>query len=97
MMNIFFPSSYILIMEVHMYVLREIPKRPGWAHIQHRHHLQDIIKITSKRKHPELITFKYGSGNAETSEIKSVERYLIPNSQKATKKIKERILKVIGE
>ncbi|XP_031554883.1 TBC1 domain family member 23-like isoform X2 [Actinia tenebrosa] len=89
--------SYILIMEVHMYVLREISKRPGWAHIQHRHHLADILKITSKRKHPELITFKYGAGNLEDSAIKSAERYLIPNSQKATKKIKERILKVIGE
>jgi peptidoglycan hydrolase-like protein with peptidoglycan-binding domain len=85
------------MMEVHMYVLREISKRPGWAYIQHRHHLANVLKITSKRKHPELISFKYGSTDQENSEIKSIERYLIPNPQKATKKIKERILKVIGE
>lgn len=93
----FSPFSYILLMETHMYVLREINKRPGWAHIQHRHHLGSVVKITSKRKHPDLITFKYGTSDQDNIEVKSVERYLIPGAQKATKKIKERILKVIGE
>lgn len=92
-----FPCSYILLMETHMYVLRELNKRPGWAHIQHRHHLGSVVKITSKRKHPDLITFKYGNYDQDSIEVKSAERYLIPGAQKATKKIKERIMKVIGE
>ncbi|XP_032227094.2 TBC1 domain family member 23 isoform X2 [Nematostella vectensis] len=96
--NGYLANSHILLTELHMFVLREIPKRPGWAHIQHRHHFSNVVKITSKRKHPELITFKYGiASDDDDIQVKSVERYIIPNAQKATKKIRDRIMKVIGE
>lgn len=80
-----------------MFILREIPKRDGWAYIQQRHHLTSIVKITSKRKHPDLITFKYGTSDGENIEVLDMERYIIPNARRATQKIKERILKVVGE
>lgn len=80
-----------------MFILREIPKRDGWAYIQHRHHLTSIVKITSKRKHPDLITFKYGTSDGENIEVLDMERYIIPNARRATQKIKERILEIVGE
>lgn len=70
-------------------------ERPGWAHIQSRPHLSSIVKITSKRKHPDLITFKYGTSDGEDFKISGSQRFLIPNSKQVMKKIKEKIMKVI--
>ncbi|KAI4787589.1 hypothetical protein KUCAC02_036361, partial [Chaenocephalus aceratus] len=63
----------------HMYCLREIASRKGFSYIQSRQALNSVVKITSKKKHPELITFKY----------------LIPNAGDATKVIKQQIMKVL--
>ena len=81
----------------HLFILREIvdKNRAGWAHIQSRPHLSSIIKITSKRKHPDLITFKYGTSNGDEFNVTGSQRFLIPNSKQAMKRIKERILKLI--
>ena len=84
-------------MEMHMFVLRELAKRKGFAQVQHRHHLSTVMKITSKKRHPDLITFKFGSSKDDSIEVTHTLRFLIPNAQKATKKIKDRILKVMGE
>ena len=80
-------------------ILREVvdKDRPGWAHIQSRPHLSSVVKITSKRKHPDLITFRYGTTDGDEPEITGSQRFLIPNSKQATKKIKERIMKQIGD
>lgn len=89
-----FICSYILLTEVQLFILREIPKRDGWAYIQNRHHLSSIMKITSKRKHPDLITFRYGTADGEDIEVTETERYVIPSAKKATQKIKDRILQL---
>ena len=86
--------SYILLTEVQLFILREIPKRDGWAYIQNRHHLGSIMKITSKRKHPDLITFRYGTSDGENIEVTETERFVIPSAKKATQKIKDRILQL---
>lgn len=57
-----------------MYCLREISSRRGFAYIQSRQALNSVVKITSKKKHPELITFKYGTNNSAGVEISAVER-----------------------
>ncbi|KAK6320741.1 hypothetical protein J4Q44_G00098480 [Coregonus suidteri] len=57
--------------------------------------LNSVVKITSKKKHPELITFKFGNSNTAGIEISAVERYLIPNAGDATKAIKQQIMKVL--
>ncbi|NXC14746.1 TBC23 protein, partial [Corythaeola cristata] len=90
-----FPSSHLLVTATHMYCLREIPSRKGLAYIQSRQALNSVVKITSKKKHPELITFKYGNSNTSGIEILAVERYLIPNAGDATKAIKQQIMKVL--
>ncbi|XP_018101502.1 TBC1 domain family member 23-like isoform X2 [Xenopus laevis] len=89
-----FPS-HLLVTATHMYCLREILSKKGFAYIQSRQALSTVVKITSKKKHPELITFKYGSSNPSGVEISAVERYLIPNAGDATKAIKQQIMKVL--
>uniref|UniRef100_A0A667YSK0 TBC1 domain family, member 23 n=1 Tax=Myripristis murdjan TaxID=586833 RepID=A0A667YSK0_9TELE len=89
-----FPS-HLLITATHMYCLREIASRKGFAYIQSRQALNSVVKITSKKKHPELITFKFGNNNSAGVEISAVERYLIPNAGDATKVIKQQIMKVL--
>ncbi|XP_055364328.1 TBC1 domain family member 23 isoform X2 [Betta splendens] len=89
-----FPS-HLLVTATHMYCLREIASRKGFAYIQSRQALNSVVKITSKKKHPELITFKFGSNNSTGVEISAVERYLIPNAGDATKVIKQQIMKVL--
>lgn len=67
-------ASHLLITATHMYCLREISSRRGFAYIQSRQALNSVVKITSKKKHPELITFKFGSNNSAGVEISAVER-----------------------
>uniref|UniRef100_A0A3B5LN51 Rab-GAP TBC domain-containing protein n=1 Tax=Xiphophorus couchianus TaxID=32473 RepID=A0A3B5LN51_9TELE len=71
-----FPS-HLLITATHMYCLREIASRKGFAYIQSRQALSSVVKITSKKKHPELITFKFGTNNSAGVEISAVESYII--------------------
>ncbi|KAM8976740.1 TBC1 domain family member 23 [Pelodytes ibericus] len=89
-----FPS-HLLVTATHMYCLREIQSRKGFAYIQSRQALSSVVKITSKKKHPELITFKYGNNSSSGMEIIAVERYLIANAGDATKAIKQQIIKVL--
>lgn len=90
-------SSYILLTSSNLFILREIvdEEHPGWARIQSRPHLTSIVKITSKKKHPDLITFKYGTSDGNAYNITGSQKFLIPNSAQAMKKIKEKIFKVI--
>ncbi|KAL4656497.1 TBC1 domain family member 23-like isoform X2 [Arapaima gigas] len=89
-----FPS-HLLVTATHMYCLREIASHKGFAYIQSRQALNSVVKITSKKKHPELITFKFSSNNKEGVEVQATERYLIPNAGEATKAIKQQIMKVL--
>lgn len=93
-------SSYILLTSTNLLIIKEIvdKDRPGWGHVQGRPHLSSVVKITSKRKHPDLITFRYGTSNSDgEQEITSSQRFLIPNSKAVTKIIKERIMKLMGD
>ena len=58
----------------HIYVLRNIPGQKGFAHIVVRRPLSAIVKITSKKKHPELITFKYGVPEGDSLVISDMDR-----------------------
>jgi len=42
-----------------------------------RRPLKNIVKITSKKKMPELITFKYGSSGDEGVAVTDGERFII--------------------
>ncbi|XP_021341052.1 TBC1 domain family member 23-like [Mizuhopecten yessoensis] len=88
--------TYLFVTDSHLYVLREITSRKGMAHIQARRALGSIVKITSKKRHPELITFKYGCTEDDNSiTVSDLERFLIPKAGEATKVIKTQIMKVL--
>ena len=88
--------SHLLVTDSHLFVLREIADKKGMAWIQARRALGSIVKITSKKRHPELITFKYGSNDEEKGLIiMDLDRFLIPKAAEATKVIKQQIMKVL--
>lgn len=80
-------------MDTHLIVLREIAGRKGAAHVIVKRPLSSIVKITSRKRHPDLITFKYGTTQNDTLLISDMDRFLIPNASDATKLISEQILK----
>ncbi|XP_046409529.1 TBC1 domain family member 23 [Neodiprion fabricii] len=86
-------ESQLLVMDTHLIVLREISGRKGAAHVIVKRPLSSIVKITSRKRHPDLITFKYGSTQNDTLLISDMDRFLIPNASEATKLISEQILK----
>ena len=47
-------------MDTLLFVLREIDGRSGEGRVTARRTLSSVVKITSKKKHPDLITFKFG-------------------------------------
>ena len=91
----------------HLIVLRDIPHEKGNAWVQARRPLSTILKITSKKRHPEFITFTYGTNNRDAGPsssssgataddiVSAVDRFIIPQAGDATKCIKQQIIKVL--
>lgn len=88
--------GYLLLTERHLFVLRLCPERKNMAYIMHRRPLASIVRITSKKKLPELITFKYGMADVEgVTQVVDSDRAIIPEAGDAAKAIKMQILKVL--
>lgn len=85
-------KSHLLVTNSHLIVLREISEKKGMAEIIVRRPLSAIVKITAKKRHPELITFKYGVPDGDSLLISDMDRFLIPNAAKATKVVSDQIL-----
>ncbi|XP_038214862.1 TBC1 domain family member 23-like [Zerene cesonia] len=85
-------DSYLVITETHLIILREIPNKKGQAKVLSRRLLSTIVKITAKKRHPELITFKYGVPDGDNLLIKDMDRFLIPNASLATKVVSNQIV-----
>ena len=84
-----------MLTDSHLYILREIPKKKGMAYIQGRRGLGTIVKITSKKRHPDLITFSYGSNEENGLKVTNKDRCLIPTAGETTKVVKQQIMKVL--
>lgn len=95
--NGFMYDSYLLVTKSHVYVLREAHKKKDSAHIVIKRPLSAIAKITCKKKHPELITFKYGNQRGDSLVISDMDRLLIPEAAEATNIISQQILKYLEE
>lgn len=79
-----------------MYVMRDSPTRKGMAFIQSRRALISVLRITSKKNHPEFITFKYGTTNDKQENIVTdVDRFIIAKAGDATKAIKYLIINLL--
>ena len=81
----------IILTSKNIYTLRELPDRPGWAQLFSENSLVTLIKITSKRHHPELITLRFGT----VEEIESMQRFIIPQAGAACKAMKIAVLKEV--
>lgn len=88
--------SYLILSETHLFVLRLNPARKGMAWVEAKRALGSIVKITSKKKQPEIITFKYGTNDPGSGlEVSHLDRFYIPKAGEATKAIKSQVIKVL--
>lgn len=86
-------DSILLVTDTYLIVLREIQERKGAAHVIVKRPLTSIVKITSRKRHSDLITFKYGTTQYNDTVISDMDKFLIPNASEATKLITQQILK----
>lgn len=87
-------KSHLMVTDSELIVLREVPDVKGGAEVIVKRPLSAIVKITARKRHPELITFKYGvPDEGENMRISDMDRFLIPNADKATKVVSDQILK----
>ncbi|KAF5274890.1 hypothetical protein FQA39_LY07072 [Lamprigera yunnana] len=86
-------KSHLIVTDSHLVVLREISEKKGIAEVMVRRPLSAVVKITAKKRHPELLTFKYGVPDGDSVLISDMDRFLIPNANKATKVVSDQILK----
>lgn len=83
--------------ESHLIVLREIPGQKGAAHVVVKRPLSSIVRITSRKRHADLITFKYGTTQYNgTLVVTDMDRFVIPNASEATKLIMQQIMKQLN-
>lgn len=63
--------GYIALSKTHLWILREIPHNKGFATIAAQRPLDMIVQITSKRKQPDFIIFRYGYANHQSQQQKA--------------------------
>ncbi|XP_017775645.1 PREDICTED: TBC1 domain family member 23 [Nicrophorus vespilloides] len=94
-LNGFMYKSHLMVTDTHLVVLREIPDKKGTAEVIVKRPLTAIVKITAKKRHPDLITFKYGVHDGDSLMISDMDSFLIPEAHIATKVVTEQILKQV--
>ena len=96
-------AAHLLVTPERLYSLVEVRGRKGrrnmkqrWVRLWQERLLCTIIKITSRRSLPELITFKFGDFDRidtdDDVEVVAADRYIIPNAGDATKVIKQLVV-----
>ncbi|KAF2362321.1 Rab-GTPase-TBC domain [Trinorchestia longiramus] len=86
--------SYLVLTEQGVVLVRCIEGKNKYGDVVASRSLSSIMKITSKKKHPDLITFKYGTTRADgEAVITDMDRFLIPNATRATQAVKELIMR----
>ncbi|PIO70744.1 hypothetical protein TELCIR_07387 [Teladorsagia circumcincta] len=63
----------------------------GYVTTEARHALSSILRVTSKKKVPELLTFKFGYEISGVSKITAVHRFLVPKAGECAKAVKTAI------
>lgn len=91
-MNGYMYDSQLIVTKTHLVVLRELDRK-GTAQVIVRRPLSSIVKITAKKRHRELITFKYGVPDGESLLITDMDRFLIPNASAATALVSKHIVR----
>ncbi|CAG0904817.1 unnamed protein product, partial [Darwinula stevensoni] len=86
--------SKLLVTPSFLYGLRELPNQKGTALLSVKRSLSKIVKITSRKSKPEVITFKYGVPTGEEFIITDMDKFIIPDAFNATRIIKLQIVKL---
>lgn len=97
-------SSLLLVSSTHLYILRKLPEHKTMANLYSQRPLNTIIKITSKKNIPEIITFRYVNNQEQDDELikskgKSIidcDKVYLPDAGDATKNIKLLIMKALN-
>lgn len=91
-LNGYMYDSHLLVTNTHMIVLRDLQDAKGKAQVIVSRPLSNIVKITAKKRHRDLITFKYGIPSGDTLLISDMDKFLIPNASDATTIISKQIV-----
>lgn len=91
-MNGYMYDSHLIITESHLIVLRDLGR--GQAQVIVKRPLSSIAKITAKKRHKELITFKYGYQEGDNHIITDMDRFFIPRASEATDLVSKYIVKL---
>lgn len=94
-MNGYMYDRRLILMKTHLVVLSEIDRNR--AEVIVRRPLSDIVKITARKRHRDLITFKYGVPKGDELIITDMDRFLIPNASEATAMVSKQIIKQLEE
>lgn len=86
-------DCHLIITPTHLIVLRELGR--GQAQVIVRRPLASIVKITAKKRHRDLITFKYGFPDGDGLLITDMDRFLIPNASEATAIVSKHIVQTL--
>jgi len=84
---------HLLVTTSQLVVLHPGP-RPGTCLPSSSRHLSTIVKITSKKRQPEVITFKFGTSQNDEVTIFDMDRFFIPTAGKVTSVVKMQIEKL---
>ena len=88
----------MVLTSTHIYILKELAHNKGWAKVIAKRPLQMIVQITSKRRCPDLITFKYGQESGVEGEpptIMATDLLLIPKPYDVTRLVKQQVIRVL--
>lgn len=83
-------DSYLAITPSHLIVVREFSGKRG--KVIARRLLSSIVKISARKRHRDLITFKYGNAGEKDVVVTDMDRFVIPNASEATTVISNHIL-----
>ncbi|KJH44527.1 kelch repeat protein [Dictyocaulus viviparus] len=84
-------SSHIAITRTHIHVLRDVLEKPGYVTTEARHPLSSVLRVTSKKKIPELLTFKFGYETRGIPKFTAIHRFIVPKAGECAKSVKTAI------
>jgi len=90
--------GFLALTETNLYVIKESRSKTGYGTILVKRPLEMIVQITSKRKHPEIITFKYGhAGHDNDSIFIAKDSIYLQNPFDVTRLIKQQVVKLLDQ
>ncbi|KAL3112807.1 hypothetical protein niasHT_019781 [Heterodera trifolii] len=84
---------FIGLSRTHMHIFHKVHGEPGHVSPSLRHSLSSIMRVTSKRRFPEFLTFKFGYElPTGESHINRVHYFILPRAGECAKAVKLAIL-----